>query len=77
MNDQLLLKFPTKKQYLIDDFYVSPSNEEAYNFINSWPKWIKRIANIFGPAGAGKTHLSSFLKNKSSVLEIQSVELSD
>ena len=24
MNDQLLLKFPTKKQYLIDDFYVSP-----------------------------------------------------
>tara|TARA_Y100000590_G_scaffold392598_1_gene470118 strand:- start:4018 stop:4677 length:660 start_codon:yes stop_codon:yes gene_type:complete len=77
MNDQLLLKFPTKKQYLIDDFYVSPSNEEAYNFINSWPKWIKRIANIFGPAGAGKTHLSSFLKNKTSVLEIQSDELSD
>ena len=77
MTGQLILKFPSKKIYLREDFYVSPSNQEAYDFINSWPKWVKRIANIFGPAGPGKTHIASFLKNKTSTLEINSSELND
>ena len=64
MTDQLILKFPTNRVYLKEDFYVSPSNEQAYNFITSWPKWVKRIANIFGPTGSGKTHLASILKKK-------------
>ena len=62
MSDQLTLNFPSKNAYLKDDFYVSPSNQEAYNFIDSWPKWMKRIVNIFGPPGSGKTHLASILK---------------
>ena len=53
MNDQLILKFPSNKLYLKEDFYVSPSNQVAYDFVNSWPKWIKRIVNIFGPVGSG------------------------
>jgi len=77
MIDQLILKFPTKKAYLKEDFYVSPSNYEAYDIINSWPKWIKRIVNIYGPRGSGKTHIASILKNKTPVLEIQSDEISD
>ena len=77
MTDQLILKFPTKKAYLKEDFYVSPSNYEAYDIINSWPKWIKRIVNIYGPRGSGKTHIASILKNKTPVLEIQSDEISD
>ncbi len=77
MNDQLILKFPTNKIYLKDDFYVSTSNQDAYNFINSWPKWIKRIANIFGPSGSGKTHLTSILQSKTSVLTIKSKTLND
>ena len=77
LTDQLVLKFPTDKVYLKEDFYVSPSNLEAYEFINSWPKWIKRIANIFGPSGSGKTHLASILKSKTSTLEVQSNELND
>jgi len=70
MNDQLILKFPEHKAYKREDFYVSPSNEEAYDFINSWPKWIKRIVNIFGPPGSGKSHLASILKGKTKCLEI-------
>ena len=62
MNKQLILDFPTTKNYLKEDFYVSPSNQEAYDFINSWPKWIKRIINIFGPSGSGKSNLTSILK---------------
>ncbi len=54
MSDQLILKFPSSKAYLKEDFYVSPGNQDAYDFINSWPKWIKRIVNIFGPSGSGK-----------------------
>ena len=33
MTDQLILKFPSNKAYLKEDFYVSPSNQEAYDFI--------------------------------------------
>jgi len=77
MTDQLILKFPTNNVYLKEDFYVSSSNQEAYEFISSWPRWIKRIANIFGPPGSGKTHLASILKSKTSALEIQSDELNN
>jgi len=77
MNDQLILKFPTHLAYKKEDFYVSPSNHEAYDLINSWPKWIKRIINIFGPSGSGKSHLVSILKSKTSCLLINSNELDE
>ena len=77
MTDQLILKFPPNKIYLKEDFYVSSSNQEAYDFINGWPKWIKRIANIFGPPGSGKTHIASILKNKTSCLQVNSNELNE
>ena len=77
MNDQLILKFPTYQAYKKEDFYVSPSNQEAYDFINNWPKWIKRIINIFGPSGSGKSHLASILKNKTSCLKIDPKELNE
>ena len=77
MTDQLIFKFPSNKIYLKEDFYVSPSNQEAFDFINSWPKWIKRIVNIFGPPGSGKTHLASILKSKTTTLKINAGELND
>ena len=77
MNDQLILKFPTHQVYKKEDFYVSPSNQEAYDFINNWPKWIKRIINIFGPSGSGKSHLVSILENKTLCLKIDSNELNE
>ena len=77
MNDQLILKFPSIQAYKKEDYYVSPSNQEAYDFINSWPRWTKRIVNIYGPPGSGKTHLVSILKNKTSCLYINSNELNE
>jgi len=77
MSDQLILKFPEHRAYKKEDFYVSPSNQEAYDFINNWPKWIKRIVNIFGPSGSGKSHLSSILKTKTKCLEILGNELNE
>ena len=77
MSDQLILKFPEHLAYKKEDFYVSPSNQEAYDFINSWPKWIKRIVNIFGPPGSGKSHLASILKTKTKCLELLPKELNE
>ena len=77
MADQLIFKFPKKKIYKKEDFYVSSSNHQAYDFINSWPKWIKRIANIFGPPRSGKTHLASLLKNKTTAHDVESNKLND
>ena len=77
MSDQLILKFPTQQAYKKEDFYVSSSNEKAYDFINSWPNWIKRIINIFGPSGSGKTHLASILKSKTSCLEMDSKKIDE
>ena len=77
MSDQLILKFPTHQAYKKEDFYVSPSNHEAYDLINSWPEWIKRIINIFGPSGSGKSHLVSILKGKTSCLLINSNKLDE
>ena len=77
MNDQLILKFPEHQAYKKEDFYVSPSNQEAYDFINNWPKWFKRIVNIFGPTGSGKSHLASILKTKTKCLEVSAKELSE
>ena len=77
MSDQLILKFPEHRAYKKEDFYVSPSNEEAFDFIKSWPKWIKRILNIFGPSGSGKSHLASILKSKTKCLEILPKDLNE
>ena len=77
MNDQLIFKFPSYNAYKKEDFYVSPSNQEAFDFVNSWPKWLKRIVNIYGPTGSGKTHLASILKNKTSYLQLDSKDLNE
>ena len=77
MNDQLIFKFPKTNIYLSEDYYVSSSNQKAYDFINSWPKWLKRIVNIFGPNGSGKTHLASILENKISTLKVESKDLNE
>ena len=77
MNDQLIFKFPSYNAYKKEDFYVSPSNQEAFDFVNSWPKWLKRIVNIYGPTGSGKTHLASILKSKTSYLQLDSKDLNE
>ena len=77
MTDQLLLKFPLNQPYFKEDFYVSSSNNEAFKLIESWPKWIKKTVNIFGPQGSGKTHLISMLKNKTSTIDVDSNQVTD
>jgi len=41
-----------------NDFFVSPSNESAFEWIVRWP-WPFENLWIFGPTGCGKTHLAT------------------
>ena len=61
---QLLFKFPFKKKYYEQDFYVSSNNFSAYRLIESWPSWPGKWLNVFGARGSGKTHLSKILEKK-------------
>ena len=77
MNKQLVLDFPIIKNYLEQDFYISSSNHEAFKTIDSWPKWIKRTINIYGPSGSGKSHLSSIFAKKTISLKVKYSEFSE
>ena len=68
--NQLLLDFNHKKNFNDHDYYVSESNYFAFNIINKWPKWEKRILNVSGEKFSGKTHLANIFKSKSNALLI-------
>jgi len=72
---QLVFKFPFKKKYYEQDFYVSSNNFPAYKLIESWPNWPGKWLNVFGSTGSGKTHLSTILEKK--IKKIKLVEAGD
>lgn len=48
-----------------DDFLISPSNQEAVSWIDSWPDWPAPCLILYGSVASGKTHLSSVWSEKS------------
>jgi len=62
--NQLLLDFNIKKNFNDHDYYVSKSNYFAFNIIDKWPNWEKKILNICGEKFSGKTHLANIFKLK-------------
>ena len=75
--NQLLLNFNFKKSFNDHDYYVSDSNYFAFNLIDKWPKWEKKILNITGEKFSGKSHLASIFKLKSSALFLNENEISN
>ena len=63
--NQLLLKLDYKTNFNEHDFYLSKSNSNAFNLINRWPDWGKKILNIAGEKFSGKSHLANIFKLKS------------
>ena len=63
--NQLLLGFDYKTNFNEHDFYLSKSNSNAFNLINSWPNWNKKILNISGEKFSGKSHLANIFRLKS------------
>jgi len=55
---QMALALPLRAAQGIEDFLISPSNAEAVGWIDRWPDWPNGGLVLFGPAGAGKSHLA-------------------
>ena len=63
--NQVLLELDYKTNFNEHDFYLSKSNSNAFNLINRWPDWEKKILNISGEKFSGKSHLANIFKLKS------------
>ena len=75
--NQLLLDLNYKQNFNDHDFYVSKSNYFAFNIIDKWPKWEKKILNICGEKFSGKSHLANIFKFKSKALLVNHNEISE
>ncbi len=69
--NQLLLDFNYKTNFNEHDFYLSKSNFNAFNLINRWPNWDKKIVNISGEKFSGKSHLANIFRIKSKAILIK------
>ena len=69
--NQLLLDFDYNIEFNEHDYYVSKSNYFAFNLVQNWPKWEKKIINISGDSFSGKTHLAKIFQNKSKALYLR------
>ena len=75
--NQILFDFKFNKNYLEQDYYLSSSNQEAYDLINCWPKWIKKTINLYGEKFSGKSHLASIFEKKTTCIKVFSEEFSN
>ena len=69
---QLLLKFSYDNNFKYDDFYVSKSNSQIFNFLDKWPKWEKNFLNISGEKFSGKSHLINIFLKKFNGIKLES-----
>lgn len=77
INNQLIFEFKSKKNFNIEDYFVSESNKYAYKIIKKWPRWTKKIVNIYGEKYSGKTHLANIFKKKANGFFINSDKINN
>jgi chromosomal replication initiation ATPase DnaA len=74
---QLVLDLAHRQALGEEDFLVSRSNAAAVELIDRWPEWPHPACVVFGPAGAGKSHLANVWRLRSSGQLIAAAELDD
>ena len=75
--NQLLFNFDHKIEFNEYDYYVSKSNFFAFNIIQNWPKWERKILNISGEKFSGKTHLAKIFQSKSKALYLTNENINE
>ena len=75
--NQLLLDFDHNIEFNEHDYYVSRSNYLAFNLIQNWPKWERKILNISGDTFSGKTHLAKIFQYKSNALYLGHCDINE
>ena len=56
---QLVLPLETRRTFGRADFIVTPANQQAVAFIDSWPDWPAPATALYGPSASGKSHLAA------------------
>ncbi len=72
---QFTLDLPHTASMGADDFVVSESNRDAFDFINLWPAWPSAAGILAGPTGSGKSHLGAIWKDMAQANEVPAAEI--
>ncbi len=56
---QLTLGLPHRISHATADFLVADCNRAAVAWVDRWPHWPAPVLILFGPAGSGKSHLTT------------------
>ena len=75
--NQLLLDFDHNIELNEHDYYVSRRNYLAFNLIQNWPKWERKILNISGDTFSGKTHLAKIFQDRSNALYLDHLDINE
>lgn len=73
--DQLPLDLPHRPALSREDFLVTPENQSATGWIDTWPEWPGPALLLYGPPASGKTHLLHVHKKRSGARNLSSEEL--
>ena len=74
-SEQLLLDITPVPSFKKEDYIVSTSNEEAFQYvITQWPHWVNPMLNLYGPNGCGKTYLAHIWAEQTNAVYYHSLE---
>jgi len=66
----MLLPLSLPVHFTEQDFFESPINREALQWIRAWPHWPSHGLIIYGPKACGKTHLSYIFEYRTHALRM-------
>jgi chromosomal replication initiation ATPase DnaA len=67
---QLTLDLPQRPALGREDFLIGPCNSAAVAWIDRWPDWPGRGLALYGPRGAGKSHLAAVWQARSGAVAL-------
>jgi ATPase involved in DNA replication initiation len=70
MNEQQIFDLSIEEHYFEDDFCISQSNQQIYEYLFKWPSWDSSIVNVNGPKKSGKTFLLNIFAKKTHFLKL-------
>jgi len=74
---QIPLPLQTPRRFAREDFIVGPANRAAVGFIDAWPVWPQAAGALYGPPGAGKSHLASVWAERADASVVEAAALDE
>jgi chromosomal replication initiation ATPase DnaA len=69
-DEQFVFDLPYRTSLTRDDFIAAAANAGALGWIDRWPDWHAPALALFGPAGAGKSHLARIWLDRAGARDI-------